>query len=49
LIGPVFAIYWPPNRIHVDTPGPLGAAILAVIGGIIILLIGLGIRKRRVR
>jgi len=49
LIGPVFAIYWPPNRIHVDTPGPLGAGILAVIGGIIIVLIGLGIRKRRVR
>jgi signal peptidase I len=49
LIGPVFAIYWPPNRIHVDTPGPIGAAVLAVIGGIIIVLIGLGIRKRRVR
>ncbi len=49
LIGPVFAIYWPPNRIHVDTPGPIGAAVLAVIGGIIILLIGLGIRRRRVR
>ena len=47
LIGPVFAIYWPPNRIHVDTPGPLGAGILAVIGGIIVILIGLGIRRRR--
>jgi signal peptidase I len=49
LIGPVFAIYWPPNRIHVDTPGPVGAAILAVLGAIIALLIGLGIRRRRVR
>ena len=49
LIGPVFAIYWPPNRLHVDTPGPLGAGILAILGGIIIVLIGLGIRKRRVR
>jgi signal peptidase I len=49
LIGPVFAIYWPPNRIHVDTPGPLGAGILAVIGGIIVVLVLLGIRRRRVR
>ena len=49
LIGPVFATYWPPNRIHVDTPGALGAAILAVLGGIVILLVGLTVRKRRVR
>jgi signal peptidase I len=49
LIGPVFAIYWPPNRIHVDTPGPVGAVILAVIGGIVIILIGLAVRRRRVR
>jgi signal peptidase I len=49
LIGPVFAIYWPPNRIHVDTPGVVGAIVLAVLGGIIILLVGLGIRRRRVR
>jgi signal peptidase I len=49
LIGPVFAIYWPPNRIHVDTPGPVGAAILAVIGGIVIVLIFLTVRRRRVR
>ena len=37
LIGPVFAIYWPPNRIHVDTPGPLGAGILAVLFGVIVV------------
>jgi signal peptidase I len=49
LIGPVFAIYWPPNRIHVDTPGPVGAVILGVIGGIVIILIGLAVRRRRVR
>ena len=49
LIGPVFAIYWPPNRIHIETPGVVGALILAVIGGVLILLIGYGIRRRRVR
>jgi signal peptidase I len=49
LIGPVFAIYWPPNRIHVDTPGPVGAVILAIIGGVVIILIGLAVRRRRVR
>ena len=47
LIGPVFAIYWPPNRIHVDTPGPLGAGILAVLGGIIVFFVVLGVRRRR--
>jgi signal peptidase I len=47
LIGPVFAIYWPPNRIHVDTPGPLGAGILAVLAGIIIFFVVLGVRRRR--
>ena len=49
LIGPVFAIYWPPNRIHVDTPGPLGAGILAVLFGIIVVFVVLAVRKRRVR
>lgn len=49
LIGPVFATYWPPNRIHVETPGAVGGTILAVLGGIVILLVGLGIRRRRVR
>jgi signal peptidase I len=49
LIGPVFAIYWPPNRIHVDTPGPVGAAILAVLFGIIVFFVVLAIRRRRVR
>jgi signal peptidase I len=49
LIGPVFAIYWPPNRIHVDTPGPIGAVILAVLFGIIVFFVVLAVRKRRVR
>jgi signal peptidase I len=49
LIGPVFAIYWPPNRLHVDTPGPLGAGILAVLFGIILVFVVLAVRKRRVR
>jgi signal peptidase I len=49
LIGPVFAIYWPPNRIHVDTPGLVGAIILAVIGGILAVFVVLAIRRRRVR
>jgi len=49
LIGPVFAIYWPPTRLHVDTPGPVGAVILAIIGGVVIVLIGLAVRRRRVR
>ena len=47
LIGPLFAIYWPPNRLHVDTPGPLGAGILAilfVIGGFFVVL---AVRRRR--
>ena len=49
LIGPVFAIYWPPNRIHVDTPGLVGGVILGVLGGIVIVLVGLAVRRRRVR
>jgi signal peptidase I len=49
LIGPVFAIYWPPNRIHINTPGPVGAAVLAVIGGIVVVLIAVGVRRRHVR
>jgi signal peptidase I len=49
LIGPVFAIYWPPNRIHVDTPGPLGASILAVLFGIVVFFVVLAVRRRRVR
>jgi len=49
LIGPVFATYWPPNRIHVNTPGVVGGLVLGVLGGIVILLIALAIRRRRVR
>jgi signal peptidase I len=47
LIGPVFAIYWPLDRISVNTPGPVGAAILAVVALVIALLVGLGFRRRR--
>jgi signal peptidase I len=49
LIGPVFATYWPPNRISVTTPGPVGGAILGVLGLIIATLIALAVRRRRVR
>jgi signal peptidase I len=46
LIGPVFATYWPPNRISVNTPGPIGSVILTLISLIVFTLVGLGIRKR---
>jgi signal peptidase I len=46
LIGPVFATYWPLNRISVDTPGPVGAGILAGLAAVIVL-IGIAIRRRR--
>jgi signal peptidase I len=46
LIGPVFAIYWPPNRISLNTPGPIGAGILGGLGLIIALLIALAVRRR---
>jgi signal peptidase I len=49
LIGPVFATYWPPNRIHVNTPGVVGGLVLGVLGAVVILLIGLAVRRRRVR
>ena len=49
LIGPVFAIYWPPNRLHVDTPGLLGAGILAILFGIGVVFAVLAVRRRRVR
>jgi len=48
LIGPVFATYWPPNRLHVNKPGPVGAAVLAVLGAILIVLVALTLRRRRV-
>jgi len=47
LIGPVFAIYWPPNRLHVDTPGALGAGILAILFGIVVFFVVLAVRRRR--
>ena len=49
LIGPVFATYWPPNRIHVNRPGRVGGAVLAVLGAIAIVLVGITLRRRRVR
>lgn len=49
LIGPVFSIYWPPNRIHVDTPGLVGGLVLGGMGGIVLVFIGLAVRRRRVR
>jgi signal peptidase I len=49
LIGPVFATYWPPNRISVSTPGPVGGVILGILGVIILGLVLLGVRRRRVR
>jgi signal peptidase I len=49
LIGLVFATYWPPNRIHVDTPGVVGGVILGAIGAFLALLAALAIRRRHVR
>jgi signal peptidase I len=49
LIGPVFATYWPPNRISVTKPGLVGGVILGILGLIIVGFIFLGIRRRRVR
>ncbi len=46
LIGPVFATYWPLNRISVETPAPVGAGILAALVGLAVL-IGIGLRRRR--
>jgi signal peptidase I len=47
LIGPVFATYWPLNRISVNTPGPVGAATLAVLAAALVLLAVLGRARRR--
>jgi signal peptidase I len=46
LIGPVFATYWPLNRISASTPGPAGAGILAALVGALILFFVL-VRRRR--
>jgi signal peptidase I len=46
LIGPVFATYWPPGRISVNTPGPVGIVFLTAISLVVFTLVGLGIRKR---
>jgi signal peptidase I len=47
LIGPIFAIYWPPTRIWLATPGLIGGLILA---GLVLLIAGsvaFGMRRRR--
>jgi len=49
LIGPVFATYWPPNRISVTTPGVTGGIVLAILGLIIAGIVALGVRRRKVR
>jgi signal peptidase I len=47
LIGPIFAIYWPPNRIWVATPGLIGGLILAGLVLLIAFSVALGMRRRR--
>jgi signal peptidase I len=47
LIGPIFATYWPPNRIWVATPGLIGALILGGLALVILAFTLLGARWRR--
>ena len=47
LVGPIFAIYWPPNRIWVATPGVIGGLILAGLVLIIAGSVAVGMRRRR--
>jgi signal peptidase I len=49
LIGPVFSIYWPPNRIWVSTPGTVGASILAGIVALLVFAVVALRRHRRAR
>ena len=49
LVGPIFAIYWPPNRIWVATPGIVGGLILAGLVAAILAFLALGFRRRRRR
>jgi signal peptidase I len=47
LVGPIFAIYWPPTRIWVATPGLVGGLILAGLALIIGAAVVFGMRRRR--
>jgi signal peptidase I len=47
LIGPIFAIYWPPTRIWVATPGVIGGLILGALALVIAAFVFLGTRRRR--
>jgi signal peptidase I len=50
LVGPIFAIYWPPTRIWVATPGLVGGLILAGLALLIAGSVAFGMsRRRRVR
>ena len=46
LIGPIFAIYWPPTRIWVATPGLVGGLILAGLVLIIASFFVFGFKRR---
>ena len=47
LVGPIFAIYWPPTRIWVATPGVIGGLILAGLALLILGSVLWGMRRRR--
>jgi len=47
LIGPVFATYWPWNRISVATPGVIGGLILGGLALIVAVLVVFGTTRRR--